>query len=366
MMRRFLKVGILGAGLVGSVVLSALVLPYLVSGAACTTIAPTVPVSTEVAYGIPGSTRHEADTYLTFPEWYIVYSAEEYAQFIAQHPPQQFPFLTAIGQYWCSYKSMYAVVDKAGYAHEPGQRILLLTIGASFSFEYEIRWLYENTIGRITSALAGGEQTEEDLYGQRVEQTYADFLYETPWYAFPYGQKFTALWKEVPLWGKHPIRKWERRVALSFGYLSKGAYAWVIGKVTGAAYAPAELVIYMRTRPLPPGFHDERVEVVQVAHDGSLLLRVPRYGQFTDIMLKLAALKVQSIDIAGNAQIVLTVLAPQGAQVSFPNTTEIFSMPVAIERERRRVALSVPVLQLHEIIRKLQSEQVEIEHVYDY
>jgi hypothetical protein len=92
-MRRFLKVGILGAGLVGSVVLSALVLPYLVSGAACTTIAPTVPVSTEVAYGIPGSTRHEADTYLTFPEWYIVYSAEEYAQFIAQHPPQQFPFL---------------------------------------------------------------------------------------------------------------------------------------------------------------------------------------------------------------------------------------------------------------------------------
>ena len=39
--------------------------------------------------GVAGYTRAEAFTYLTLPEWFIVYSTDEYAAFIATRPPER-------------------------------------------------------------------------------------------------------------------------------------------------------------------------------------------------------------------------------------------------------------------------------------
>ena len=41
--------------------------------------------------GIPKYQRPESATYLTFPEWYLVFNPQEYAQSLAQHPPSRFP-----------------------------------------------------------------------------------------------------------------------------------------------------------------------------------------------------------------------------------------------------------------------------------
>src|SRR5688572_12209807 len=51
----------------------------------------------QVTDDIPGYARAEDQTYLTFPEWYIVYSADEYADFISENPPSHFPHFRAIG-----------------------------------------------------------------------------------------------------------------------------------------------------------------------------------------------------------------------------------------------------------------------------
>ena len=45
------------------------------------------------AAGLSHYYREEAATYLTLPEWYIVYSTEEYAAFIGARPPSLFPYL---------------------------------------------------------------------------------------------------------------------------------------------------------------------------------------------------------------------------------------------------------------------------------
>ena len=47
--------------------------------------------------GVPGYARAEAFTYLTLPEWYIVYSADEYARVRRDGaPPSAFPYLGAV------------------------------------------------------------------------------------------------------------------------------------------------------------------------------------------------------------------------------------------------------------------------------
>src|SRR2546422_9991778 len=47
--------------------------------------------------------RPEDDTYLSYPEWYIVWSYQEKADFQEKHLPSGFPYLGAVSQYWNSY-----------------------------------------------------------------------------------------------------------------------------------------------------------------------------------------------------------------------------------------------------------------------
>ena len=45
----------------------------------------------EAVREIPDYYRPESKTYLTLPEWYIVYSTDEYADFIAENSSSDFP-----------------------------------------------------------------------------------------------------------------------------------------------------------------------------------------------------------------------------------------------------------------------------------
>ena len=49
---------------------------------------------------LPEYGRPEEDTYLSYPEWYIVWSYQEKAAFQRSHLPSGFSYFGAIGQYW--------------------------------------------------------------------------------------------------------------------------------------------------------------------------------------------------------------------------------------------------------------------------
>ena len=59
-----------------------------------------------VTADVKGYFRNESSTYLTLPEWYIVYSADEYASFVQSRAPSRFPYFAAVGQYWRYYKQV--------------------------------------------------------------------------------------------------------------------------------------------------------------------------------------------------------------------------------------------------------------------
>ena len=46
----------------------------------------------------PGYRRPDSDTFLQHPEWYIVYSSEEYGRHLASHRPSAFPYGVSIGR----------------------------------------------------------------------------------------------------------------------------------------------------------------------------------------------------------------------------------------------------------------------------
>src|SRR5689334_22493617 len=80
----------------GILILLLIVLPSVVIGLNCVgsggSTAPAVADATAPTAGLPDYTRVEDQTYLTYPEWYIVYSADEYGAYITTHRPSGFPY----------------------------------------------------------------------------------------------------------------------------------------------------------------------------------------------------------------------------------------------------------------------------------
>jgi hypothetical protein len=317
--------------------------------------------------GLTGYARPEDQTYLTLPEWYIVYSADEYAAFIAHSPPSQFPYFGAIGQFWSSYYDVCAVTRER-YAFNSGYHLSLAVIGTSFTAEYIVKGIYENTIGRLSEWTSTSDLTEEDVYARMVAAEYGTFLHTIPWYEFPFGQKLGELWSGTAMWGPNPFRKWERKLALSAEYGTKALYGWAIKKGTQGVYAAEDLEIQAWAEGVSNDLVDREpdLKVVKEVAPRTAIVSLPRYEAFTKIVPRLARQGLRFGDIAGNDDILITLIAPRDWEYDLPDGTPLFAMPILTEPERERIAVRVPVVALDRVVRALDGGAATLEHIYDY
>jgi hypothetical protein len=350
---------------IGLVVLALVVAPALFIVVRCSG-SGSQPASAvaELARGITGYARGESLTFLTLPEWFIVYSTEEYAHFIGQHRPSGFPYFGSIGQYWSYYGSVCAVTRRE-YAFDAGYNTMLGVIGTSFTVENVIKGLYENIVGRM-SEWVGGIDTPEDALARRTALEYGAFMHTVPWYEFRFAGRLRSLWTDVPLWGPHVIRKWERRFALTAEYAVKAGYGWVIWKATKAAYGDEDLRIHAVVTDAPREiFDDPRVRLVRAGGDRSFVVTLPRYEQFTHTVLGLQARGIRFVDIAGNDEILVTAIVPAAMQYQSQGGV-IASRPILTDASRKRIAVRAPVRSLSDVIAHLKERRGSIEHLYDY
>ncbi|MEI7719832.1 MAG: hypothetical protein WCI89_01330 [bacterium] len=355
-----------------SLLLGAGILFVIVFNARCSSAQPNfktvneqIPAEFKTAENdIKDYSRAEESTYLTFPEWYLVFNPQEYGKFIGENKPSGFPYFSSIGQFWGSYCQVYGIT-KRNYPFNVGDHLMEVVIGTSFSVEYAVKGVWENTIGRVSEWL-GGSQTEEDVYAAKVAQEYGAFIPTDPWYQFPYGKKFIGLWTETHFFGSHFLRKLERKVFLSLEYGVKTGYALLIRIGTHAVYGIADTEIYVSAKNVPDSiFQDPRVRKIKDLGNGSYIMAVPHYQGFTDVMPVLARQSIQFVDFAGNDEILLTAVAPQSWNSDLKNGIVLFTMNMMTSSDKR-ITVQAPAKSLSMIIVQLESEGVKIEHLYDY
>lgn len=312
-----------------------------------------------------GYRREEASTFLTLPEWYIVYNTDEYATVLATRPPSAFPYVGSIRQYWRYYGGACAAT-KGVYPFSGGNHLMLAVIGSSFSIEYAIKGLYENTAGRLTEWISGHD-TPEDAYARQTAAEYGTFMHTVPWYEFPFLQKIAGLWTSTPAVGPHMFRKWERRAVLTTEYGVKALYGLLIGAGSGATYGEVDLTIGARIENASPEvFADGVVEKIADTPNNGAIVRLPRYEAFTGRALSLIRQGIRFTDIAGNDEILITVLAPAGWSVDNLNASSVVDERVLSDVTTRRVALKVPVKELHAVVTRIETGGARVEHLYDY
>ncbi len=309
----------------------------------------------------PEFQRAEANTYLTYPEWHIVYAYEGLAHVLATDDEHAFGYLRSVTSFWSSFCALNQQAGRHGGA-DGATRSTIHVIGVSFTLEMAMKAAYEETLGHLFALVRGPDKTPQDLYAARMAEDYGRFLHQTPWYKYDFQSAIDGLWAE-PV---DSARGWERRLALGGEWEAKVAYASAIEQAVMAT-GEAKLTIRSVVRGLAvseltaiPG-----VAIIQET-PAYLVIETPRYRAFTDILRQIADRGGMVSEIAGNDDIMVSVVTDSA------DAEPVFDKAEVISRIHRdgfagdRLLLKVTVADLAALFAEVKAGQVTLEHVYDY
>ena len=324
------------------------------------------PAVTLPAIDEPGYRRKRNNTFFTFPEWYIVYSFEDFGRFLDRSSESRFNYFGHIFGFWQSFCTINRAVPATGESLAE-VKTMIYVIGISYSSEYAIKGLYENTIGRVFEWIRGEMRTPQDEFARAVLQDYSAFLYTIPWYKYPFRDKLDGL-MAISTPTPSPLRTWERDFALGTEYFVKVGYAALIQKTldAGGDDEPRDIMFAVSTLPPAVLAKEPRIKPIRALSPQWQLVQTPRYKDLTEILQSLLDQGFGLAEIAGNHEILITVIAPDTAQLDVMDTTELFSLELDAKPGFRRAGLKARIDRLVDINRDLKAKGVSIEHFYDY
>jgi len=333
------------------------------ASSAATTSGPAV---TLPAIDEQGYRRKENNTFFTFPEWYIVYSFEDFGRFLDRSSESHFNYFGHILGFWRSFCTINRAVPATGESFAD-VKTMIYVIGVSYSTEYAIKGLYENTIGRVFEWIRGETRTPQDQYARAVLQDYAAFLYTVPWYKYPFREKLDGL-MAISAPTPSPLRTWERDFALGTEYFLKVGYASLIQKALDASNddEPRDIMFVVATLPPELLAKEPRIKPIRTLTPRWQLVQAPRYKALSEILQSLLDQGFGLAEITGNHDILITVIAPDAAKLSIKDTAELFSLELDAKPGFRRAGLKARIDRLVDISRDLKSRGAVIEHFYDY
>jgi len=293
--------------------------------------------------------RGEEQTYLTFPEWFLVFSPDEFADSLeAGGTPSQFPWFSHVRQFWSAYTRVWEATKR--YPFNGEYHTMIGVIGTSTTVEYGIRGAYETLVGRLTELTSAPNATPEDRLAAEQARDYVEFVRVRPWYEFDFVTPLKRLWGDTPMFGPDMLRKWERRYLLTSDWAVKATYAALLEKATHST------------------FETPKVTTVSVVREGdrTQVEAFPRYQGFTDASLALAQRGGAFEEIAGNrGPILVSVVVPVMQPVA-AGTTVLIRQPILTRAGYERRVLQVPVPQLADELRAHAKAGDAIEHVFDF
>ena len=322
------------------------------------------------AASVANYVRPEVDTFYTYPEWYIVWSYQSKADFQSKHLPSDYSYFGDIRQFWQAYCCVYAATH-AIFPFPTGDHIMLAVIGSSFTVEYALKGLYEETIGKLSEWTSHHQAVAEDTYAAQVAESYAAFVHIRPFYEFSFAHALRSLWSNTPFHSTHLVRTVERRAWLTLDYSVESVYCELIELGTHATYGFEDTTTAAWIE-LPPSAislttsSPTSVMVFRDLGDHQAIVEIPRYQEFTTKALGLIHVGVRFQQIAGNELIVISTISPASWTNTMPNVQLLLVQPLLSESGKARYVLLCRVAELHNVLPALEHQGHKIEHLYDY
>ena len=314
---------------------------------------------------IDGYFRAEEQTVLTVPEWYLVFNPKEYADYLESgQNPSDFPFYQSIDEYWRLYDRSLMLASLA-YPENEEYKTMLQVIGISVTMEYCAKILYENTLGRLFYLFAEENISEEEKIIIEAQRAYSDFIYHTAWYEFEFMPWVNKVWTGAESSEAGFIRKWERSLLFTLEFSFKAMYAQLIDLAAGLSYEPPVNDIFLVVSGHEYIEEHKDLKIIK-EQDGKSIIGVTRWGAFTETLLKLSRQDIEIEEIAGNDEIVVSVLMDKDKTVNLPQQALLYESRIVTNGKIKRVVCLLPVKKLLPFIRHAESNGIAIEHIFDY
>lgn len=306
--------------------------------------------------------RAADNTFWVYPEWYLVHSPAEQAEYFKEHTATSLSYVTHHEQFWDSYQILSAQM-KGNFEFNSDYHMMVMVIGVSTSTEYLMKAWYEKVIGRVTDTKR--PITEEDQFNANYMQSYVDFIRKEPWFNFDYWGKLKRLWTETTWFGPQILRKWERKYVLTSEFLFKGIYGKLMKMGSESVFGETLLNTVVLVDKLPNEITKETV--LEEFPDSTALLSLPRYAAFTPAIQQLANQGINVKEVAGNNSVILiSVLTPKSTTLNIPNTQALFTQNITSKEDQQRIVLVTPVPNLCQMLRSLKKQGIVVEHIYDF
>lgn len=244
--------------------------------------------------------------------------------------------------------------------------------------------------------IRGLDQTYSTLtewYLVDVAQAYGKFMEHTPYYSFPYWKNIILFWS---LWWRMAgiIRN---KCGTRKAYFSEYTLASIVmGSTVTAMFTLMSILSFIprmiygsgsnadakhvgmiirhrEVQELP--FIDPRIQIIKTlksnTNENTSLIRVPRYLEFMDIVVKLAVNGVEFVEICGQRQILIKIVAAENSNaVAILQKNPIFEYhfqySITETDKNKEIALSVKICDLAIAIQFLLDNHIKIAHIYDY
>ena len=314
-------------------------------------------------------TRGEEQSFLSLPEWYIVFNGDEYAEFLKSKKPSQFPYIRSISEFWSLKRKIDKIIDD-NYKSNWGYSVMLWVIGSSYSIELAIKGIYENTLGRFFESFTS-HRIEADKIYQQAQQNYTDFTHDHPFYEFSYLDEIKNYWKQASWLGGDILRKFERRIFFTVEFGFKTIYGALIRFFTRLSYESEPFEIYAVVSD-PVGSFKKMAQIESsikiIATEGEVLLvSMPRYDLFREIIKKYSEEDFKFIEIAGNRKIFITLIVPDAFNSELLSDGVIVGTSnIPTDTSQKRLLVSSSVMSLKNLVMAVQKLGFKIEHIFDY
>ena len=112
------------------------------------------------------------------------------------------------------------------------------------------------------------------------------------------------------------------------------------------------------------GFHcDSRITLARDFGEGHLVVTLPRWGGFSEIVPKLAAAGTRFVEISGNDEIVITT---DDNKVMPDKVHLLFESMVISPTNTKRSVYIVRIEDLHVVLNSMNGKDIELEHIFDF
>lgn len=306
--------------------------------------------------------RAADNTFWVYPEWYLVHSPAEQAEYFKKYTATSLSYVTHHEQFWDSYQILSEQMN-GNFEFNSDYHMMVMVIGGSTSTEYLMKAWYEKVVGRITDTKI--PSTEEDQFNATYMQSYVDFIRKEPWFNFDYWGELKSLWTETSWFGPHFLRKWERKYVLTSEFLFKGGYGKLMKMGSESVFGETLLNTVVLANELPLEITKETI--IEQFPDSTALLSLPRYAAFTPAIQKLAYQGIDVKEVAGNnSAILISVLANNSTALDIPNTQVLFTQKISSKEDQQRIVFVTPVPSLCQTLRNLKERKIGVEHIYDF